>query len=283
MQTRKPYRKRPKFDVTAVQLDLKFDHFKHEKWGGIQSCKPGDWLVNNNGDIYTIDKEFFRDNYQRVSAGVYRKVGNVWAEVAETSGAIATREGSTEYTPGDYLVFEGEQGGDGYAVKKQLFERMYEAIDPQLSLTPEQQAYIDQRIAPKIAEFKEKAKRNRVLYYIWQTVAIITAALVPVFSGFIEGGQDGFKWVVAIFGGASAVVAGLLSLFKFQENWQRFRTTHQDLDSHLTQFNIGIGIYSERANAFPLLAENCENILKAEVGQWAESRTREKGSDNEGV
>ncbi len=279
MQKRKLYRKRPKYYVTAAKLDLKFDGFEYHKWGGKQTCKPGDWLVNNNDDIYTIDKEYFKDFYQRVSPGVFNKVGEIWAEVASQMGSVKTKEGSTEYSVGDYLVFDRQEGGEGYAIRKQIFERMYEEIDQKLELTPEQQSYISDRIEPKIEGFKTKARISRRQFYTWQTSAIIAAALVPVFSGFIVNDTTILKWLVALLGGTSAVIAGLLSLFKFQENWIRYRSTYQDLDSHVSQFKIGAGIYLDKKHAFSLLAENCESILNAEIGQWAE--TIKKGEEED--
>jgi hypothetical protein len=281
MPKRKLYKKRPKYYVTAVQLDLDFDGFEYLKWGGQQRCKPGDWLVNNNGDTYTIDKTYFRDFYNRVSPGVFNKIGGIWAEEASESGSVKTKEGSTDYAAGDYLVFDRPEGGDGYAIKKLIFERMYEEINPKLELTAEQQSYINERIQPKIEEFKTKAHKNERQYYFWQTFAIIAAALVPVFSGFISQDALYLKWLVALLGGTSAVIAGLLSLFKFQENWIRFRSTYQDLDSNVSQFKIGAGIYGDRRQAFGLLADNCESILKAEIGQWAETIKKETSEDDQ--
>lgn len=280
MGNRKLYRKRPDFHSTAVQLDLDFDGFEFQKWGGKQKCKRGDWLVNSNGETYTITKEYFSNFYQIVSPGVYKKIGGIWAEVATGSGSVKTEEGLTEYIAGDYLVYDRQEGGEGYAIKKPIFERMYEEIDAGLALTAEQQSYINDRIQPKVDEYNTKAIRNRKLFYFWQAIAIVSAALVPVFTGFIKDGDSELKWLVAILGGTSAVVAGLLSLFKFQENWIRYRSTHQDLDSHLSQFKIGVGIYGDRKYAFAQLAENCESILKAEIGQWAESRKKEKDEED---
>jgi hypothetical protein len=50
----------------------------------------------------------------------------VWAEVVATAGVVRTKEGSTSYEAGDYLVFNEPEGGDVYAVAKAVFERMYE-------------------------------------------------------------------------------------------------------------------------------------------------------------
>ena len=128
MSNRKLYRKRPEFSVTAVQFDLDIESFKYQKWGNEQTCVQGDWLVNNGGDVYTIKKDVFTNTYQKLSPGVYEKDAEMWAETASEDGTIPTREGATNYKAGDYLVFDREIGGDGYAIHKQKFERLYEEV-----------------------------------------------------------------------------------------------------------------------------------------------------------
>jgi hypothetical protein len=115
--------------VTAVQLNLKTEGFTYEKWGGTQRCKAGDWVVNNNGDSYTIDRETFARTYRSTGPGTYVKVTAVWAEVATSAGEVRTKEGSTHYEPGDYLVYNEPNGGDPYAISKAAFERMYDRLD----------------------------------------------------------------------------------------------------------------------------------------------------------
>jgi hypothetical protein len=129
MAERKKYRKRELSRVTAVQLDLATPGFTYQKWGHEQHCKAQDWIVNNDGDVYTVDRESFAKTYRAVSPGVYEKFGPVWAEVAEQDGAISTKEGSTASKAGDYLVFNDEDGTDGYAIAKKSFEEMYEPAE----------------------------------------------------------------------------------------------------------------------------------------------------------
>ena len=93
--------------------------------GGTQSCKAGDWIVNNDGDVYTVDRETFARTYSAVSPGIYEKVAPVWAKVAEQPGEIATKEGVTHYQAGAYLVYNDPEGKDGYAVDAETFEKMY--------------------------------------------------------------------------------------------------------------------------------------------------------------
>jgi hypothetical protein len=105
------------------------DGFSYRKWGGTQRCKRGDWLVNNNGDVYTVDSQTFARTYRPTGPGTYVKATPVWAEVAATAGEVSTKEGATRYDVGDYLVYNEADGGDAYAVRRQDFDRMYEPAD----------------------------------------------------------------------------------------------------------------------------------------------------------
>jgi hypothetical protein len=126
MSTRRKYVKRRTQFVVAVQLDLETEGFTYRKWGGNQACKPGDWLVSNHGDTYTVDRDTFPRTYRATGPGTYVKITPVWAEVALTAGNVHTKEGASHYEAGDYLVYNEPDGSDGYAVSRAAFERMYE-------------------------------------------------------------------------------------------------------------------------------------------------------------
>lgn len=129
MSERRKYMKRPDQKVHAVRLDLETDGFTYRKWGAEQRCKRGDWLVNNGGDVYTVDGESFARTYRHAGDGAYIKCTPIWAERAAAAGGVKTKEGTTRYEPGDYLVFNQEDGGDAYAIAKERFETMYEPAD----------------------------------------------------------------------------------------------------------------------------------------------------------
>lgn len=126
MSERRRYKKKSDSFVTAVQLDLDTEGFKYNKWGGEQFAKRGDWLVDNNGDKYTVAQGSFASTYEFVSPGVYFKSAPVWAEVADKAGKVKTQEGETSYQAGDYLVFNNEDGSDAYAMEKEKFVSLYE-------------------------------------------------------------------------------------------------------------------------------------------------------------
>ena len=121
------YRRRKATPVIAVRVDLETEGFTYHKWGEAQRCKRGDWLVNNNGDVYTVDAGTFERTYRMLSPGVYVKNVPVWAEQAQIAGTIQTKEGFTAYHAGDYLVFNDRDRKDGYAMNEETFRSLYES------------------------------------------------------------------------------------------------------------------------------------------------------------
>ena len=127
------YRKRENKIVTGVQLNLDTEGLTYFKWGSQQRCKAGDWLVDNDGDCYTISADSFSKTYEKVAPGQFVKVALIWAHKVSESGRVKTREGYTEYEPGDYIVSNDQEGSDSYAVSKAKFEAMYELIEADVS------------------------------------------------------------------------------------------------------------------------------------------------------
>lgn len=126
MGERRRYRRRPGQPVIAVQLRLVMEGFTYLKWGEEQCCKANDWLLDNNGEVYTVDAMSFARTYKAQGSGTYVKTGKVWAEQVAVTGRIATKEGGTNYRPGDWLVSNKEDGSDAYAVSAKKFEELYE-------------------------------------------------------------------------------------------------------------------------------------------------------------
>jgi hypothetical protein len=126
---RRRYIRRADRPVAAVRLALDTDGLVYRKWGGEQRAKPGDWLVDNNGDVYSVDADVFARTYRQTATGAYVKTTPVWAERATRAGSVNTKEGSTQYEPGDYIVSNNSDGSDGYAMKAQTFEELYAPDD----------------------------------------------------------------------------------------------------------------------------------------------------------
>lgn len=123
---RRPYRRRVDQPIVAVRLDLDTDGFAYRQWGDLQHCKRGDWLATNGSETYTIDAETFRRTYRPLSDGHYIKVTPTWVQRATVAGTVATKEGLTHYSAGDYLASNEPDGGDPWAIPAARFEELYE-------------------------------------------------------------------------------------------------------------------------------------------------------------
>lgn len=124
---RRKYVRRPDRPVVAVRLALDTEGLVYRKWGGEQRAKPGDWIVDNDGDVYTVDAAVFARTYRSTGPGTFVKTTPVWAERASSSGRVETKEGVTHYQAGDYLVSNEADGSDAYAMSAEKFEALYTA------------------------------------------------------------------------------------------------------------------------------------------------------------
>jgi hypothetical protein len=120
------YLKKQNLPVAAVQMNLEINRFTYHKWGSLQQAKEGDWLVNNNGNVYTINEKVFASTYEESGLGSYIKTTPIWAEIALKQGVVNTKEGKSHYEAGDYLVSNNEDGSDTYCIPARKFSEMYE-------------------------------------------------------------------------------------------------------------------------------------------------------------
>ncbi len=252
MAERLKYRKNSDSLVSAVQLSMDFAGFSYTKWGANQKCERNDWLVDNGGDVYTVQDEYFRNNYVAVRPGAYQKIGEVWAEVAEQEGVIETIEGSSAYHAGDYLLFDRPNGGRGWAVNKQRFEQMYERLDDGLNLPAEQAEYLEQKLEPSIRLYRDKSARYKVMYYGLQLVALVCGVAI---TGVTTSDFTLMQALVPWLGGLSAIATGLLTLFKPGQYSAHFADGAFALNQEMHNFKHRIGRYKEALNPFESLLE----------------------------
>ena len=126
---RRKYLRRTDRPVVAVRLALDIEHLVYQKWGAEQRAKPGDWIVDNDGDVYTVDADVFARTYRSTGPGTYVKTTPVWATRAEDAGHVKTKEGVSHYEAGDYLVSNNADGSDGYVIGADKFDRLYMSAD----------------------------------------------------------------------------------------------------------------------------------------------------------
>ena len=91
-----------------------------------------------------------------------------------------------------------------------------------------QDDYIKDRVDGQIEWYDRKSGMNQRWFRWLRIVEIIAAASIPLLVGYADSIPE-FKVVVGILGLLIAVIAGVLGLYQFQENWNGYRTTCEAL------------------------------------------------------
>jgi hypothetical protein len=263
--------------VEAMPLAIDGATLKYEKWGGQQQAQEGDWLVNNSGEFYTVEKNSFANTYQKIFGNRYRKVAPVWAEVADKDGEIVTKEGLTHYQSGDVIVCNNENKVDCYAIAKDVFVQTYQPDNkenkPMLS-----QDYIEQRVDDQITWYEKKSCVNQKRFKSYQLASIVLAAAIPLLTVIslekVEMMGNILPFTIAVIGTLIAIFNAVLGLYKFQENWVQYRSTAESLIREKYLFLTQASPYTDdETSNFKAIVERCEGIMSSENSVWIKATT----------
>jgi hypothetical protein len=87
------------------------------------------------------------------------------------------------------------------------------------------------------------------------------------------------KIVIGILGLVVAVIAGVLALYQFQENWTAYRATCESLKQEKYLFLTKTEPYNGN-DAFPLFVDRVEGLMAKERVAWTKNiRAAGKGKD----
>ncbi|MBT28055.1 MAG: hypothetical protein CMO01_00230 [Thalassobius sp.] len=134
--------------------------------------------------------------------------------------------------------------------------------------------YIKQRLDDQIKWYSKKSSNNKKQFYTVNILVITLSAFIPFLSGLkslpLNAELTGFLGIVI------AVVTGLSSLMKYQENWITYRKTGEELNHEKYMYVTKSEPYHEDENRFNLLVQRVEEILENEHKEWT-SYVNKKG------
>ena len=131
--------------------------------------------------------------------------------------------------------------------------------------------YIAERLDDQIDWYDRKSQSNQSWYKRLRLAELALAASIPFAAGFIAEGEDPvfLKIIVGGAGAIVAVIAGVLSLYSFQERWVEYRTTCETLRHHKLRYLTKTAPYAENSE-LSALVENVESLISKENTNWAE-------------
>lgn len=131
-----------------------------------------------------------------------------------------------------------------------------------------EEEFISSRVEDQIGWYDRKSQRAQGWFKWLRGAEIVAAAAIPLIAGFTK---DPFPvtLVVGILGALIAVIASIISLNQFQENWTEYRTTCEALKHEKFLYLTKADPYHEE-EPFRRFVQRVENLISKENSAWSQ-------------
>ena len=129
--------------------------------------------------------------------------------------------------------------------------------------------YIKDRVDDQIAWYDRKSGDAQRRFKLFRRAEIVCAAAIPFIAGY-SGTYIGAQAATGVLGAVVVVLASLLSLGRYQENWLEYRATAEALKHEKYLYLAHVEPYASE-NSFPLFVQAAEGFLSKENSAWRQS------------
>lgn len=133
----------------------------------------------------------------------------------------------------------------------------------------EEAEYLEQRLDDQINWYDKKSSANQAAYKRLRLIEIVAAASIPLLAGYTQKSEY-VGMAIGVIGLIVAVLAGIVSLYRFQENWNEYRATAESLKQEKYLYLARAEPFNG-AQPFELLVQRVEALLKSETTGWAQA------------
>jgi hypothetical protein len=128
------------------------------------------------------------------------------------------------------------------------------------------------RVDRQIRWYERHATTARIWYCGIKVAQIVLAASVPVAAGL-----DLPKLITGSLGGLIVVLEGIQQLYRFHDNWVRYRWTTAAMEREKALWTARAGDYSDADRPDALLALRIEDLSSREATQWVALQSQSDG------
>jgi len=131
-----------------------------------------------------------------------------------------------------------------------------------------EEEYMSSRVDDQIGWYDQKSQKAQCWFKWLRGTEIISAAAIPVIAGFAKAPFP-VTLVLALLGALIAIIASVVSLNQFQENWTEYRTTCESLKHEKFLFLTKAEPYHEE-EPFRLFVQRVESLISKENSAWSQ-------------
>jgi hypothetical protein len=133
-------------------------------------------------------------------------------------------------------------------------------------MSPEE--YVRGRLDDQIVWYDQKSQWNQKWFKRLRMLEILFAMSIPFLVSEITNDTNVLKVIVGAMAVCVAVLSGLVTLYKFQENWIEYRTVAETLKHEKFLYLTKSAPYDEE-DSFHALVERVEGLISRENTTWA--------------
>ncbi len=142
-----------------------------------------------------------------------------------------------------------------------------------MNCSMKEEDYIKNRLEDQIQWYSKKSSKYKKLSYTIRTVEITIAGLIPALFHWSL-----IKGLIPFLSAIVAILAGLIALFKLQENWLSYRTTCESLKHEKYLYFTKVSPY-DKENSFEFLVKTVESIISKENSLWKQQIAPNKNKE----
>jgi len=130
--------------------------------------------------------------------------------------------------------------------------------------------YIEQRVDDQINWYDAKSGSNQKAFKRLRVLELLCAASIPFGVTYISEETFTLKLVVGALGVVVAVIAGVVGLYRFQENWVQYRTASESLKHEKFLYLTNAAPYNQ-SESYPLFVQRVESLISKENSSWSQN------------
>jgi hypothetical protein len=137
--------------------------------------------------------------------------------------------------------------------------------------------YMNERLEDQINWYDKKSISNQKMYKRLRNTELTASTSITFIAGFIPI-YTFMVVVVGLLGMIVAIIAGVLSLHNYHENWIEYRSICETLRHEKYMYLTKNGVYAVD-DPYAVLVERVESIISHENVNWAKLHNSNEGGN----